>query len=91
MDKLVQTITYLTKWSLDYSEVGTRVSDRVIEFPDKQSVAVVTAYLKDMHVSYSIKDNYILVGESEDVIVTLSNKCIVGKEIVTSYEIVNAL
>lgn len=91
MDKLVQTITYLTKWSLDYSEVGTRVSDRVIEFPDKQSVAVVTAYLKDKQISYSIKDNYILIGESEDVIVTLSNKHIVGKEIVTSYKIVNAL
>ena len=89
MDKLIRTITYLTKWSLDYSEVGTRVSDRVIEFPDEQSVAVVTAYLKYMNVSYSIKDNYILVGESEDVIVTLSNKHIVGKEIVTSYKIVN--
>ena len=89
MDKLIRTITYLTKWSLDYSEVGTRVSDRVIEFPDEQSVAVVTAYLKYMNVFYSIKDNYILVGESEDVIVTLSNKHIVGKEIVTSYKIVN--
>ena len=89
MDKLIRTITYLTKWSLDYSELGIRVSDRIIEFPDKQAVIVVAAYLKEMHVSYSMNDKYILVGESEDVIVTLSNKHIVGKEIVTSYKIVN--
>lgn len=89
MDKLVKKIQYLTKWSLDYSEVGRRVSERTIELPDEQAIAIMVAYLEDRQVSYSVKDNYILIGSNENLIVTLSNKYIVGKEVVISYAINN--